>query len=77
MIYVTKGYVLKEFESKEKALEFIKQDLDQHKLNYKLIYKETNEDLEVLVYQYHTLYMEMYIIHNEINLRDKRSYLYE
>jgi len=31
----------------------------------------------VLIYQYHTLYMETYIIHKELNLKDKRSYLYE
>lgn len=77
MIYLTKGYIIKEFEDKNKALEFIKQDLEQHKLNYKLIYKDINEDMEVLIYQYHTLYMETYIIHKELNLKDKRSYLYE
>ena len=77
MIYVTQGYKLKEFENKEKALEYIKQDLDEHKLNYKLIYKSSDEDLEALVYQYHTLYMEVYVIHDEINLIDKRRKFYE
>lgn len=77
MIYLTKGYKINEFENKDQALEFIKKDLEQHNLNYKLIYQETNEDMEVLIYQYYTLYMETYIIHKEINLRDKRSYLYE
>lgn len=77
MIYLTKGYIIKEFEDRNQALDFIKQDLDQHKLNYKLIYKDINEDMEVLIYQYHTLYMETYIIHKELNLKDKRSYLYE
>ena len=77
MIYLTKGYIIKEFEDKNQALDFIKQDLDQHKLSYKLIYKDVNEDMEVLIYQYHTLYMETYIIHKELNLKDKRSYLYE
>ena len=77
MIYLTKGYIIKEFENRNKALEFIKQDLEQHKLNYRLIYKDINEDMEVLIYQYHTLYMETYIIHKELNLKDKRSYLYE
>jgi len=77
MIYLTKGYIIKKFENRNKALEFIKQDLEQHKLNYMLIYKDVNEDMEVLIYQYHTLYMETYIIHKELNLKDKRSYLYE
>ena len=77
MIYLTKGYIIKEFEDRNQALDFIKQDLEQHKLNYKLIYKDINEDMEVLIYQYHTLYMETYIIHKELNLKDKRSYLYE
>lgn len=72
MIYVTQGYKLKEFENKEKALEYIKQDLDKHKLNYKLIYKSSDEDLEVLIFQYNTLYMEVYVIRNEINLINKR-----
>ena len=77
MIYLTKGYTIKEFENKKQALEFIKKDLEQHNLNYKLIYKEINEDMEILIYQYHTLYLETYILHQEINLRNKRSYLYE
>ena len=77
MIYLTKGYIIKKFENRNKALEFIKQDLEQHKLNYMLIYKDVNEDMEVLIYQYYTLYMETYIIHKELNLKDKRSYLYE
>ena len=35
MIYLTKGYTIKDFETREEALEYIKQHLEQHKLNYK------------------------------------------
>ena len=33
MVYLTKDYVMKEFESREKALEHIKKDLDDHNLS--------------------------------------------
>ena len=77
MVYLTKDYVMKEFETKEKALEYIKQDLDQHNLSYKLVYRDVQEDVEILIFQYWTLYMEFYIIHKEIDLRETRSKLYE
>ena len=43
MIYLTKSYIIKEFEDRNQALDFIKQDLDHHKLNYKLIYKDVKK----------------------------------
>ena len=50
MVYLTKDYVMKEFETKEKALEYIKQDLDQHNLSYKLVYRDVQEDVEILIF---------------------------
>ena len=77
MVYLTKDYVMKEFESREKALEYIKKDLDQYNLSYKLVYRDVQEDVEILIFQYWTLYMEFYIIHKEIDLRETRSKFYE
>ena len=77
MIYLTKDYVMKEFENREKALEHIKKDLDQHNLSYKLVYRDVQKDVEILIFQYWTLYMEFYIINKEIDLRETRSKFYE
>lgn len=74
MIYLTKGYTIKDFKTKEQAFEYIKQDLDQHKLNYNLVFQANKKDIEIYVYQYHTLYTEIYMIHKDLNLRDKRSF---
>lgn len=71
MIYLTKGYTIKDFETKEEALEYIKQDLEQHKLNYKLVFSTKEKDIEILVYQYHTLYTEIYMLHTKFDLRDR------
>lgn len=76
MIYLTKDYIIKEFENREQALNFIKEDMDKHNLNYQLVYSHKNKNMEVLIYQYFTLYMETYIIHNDLDLR-KRSNLYD
>ncbi|MBE5758207.1 MAG: hypothetical protein E7345_04745 [Clostridiales bacterium] len=70
-MYLTKGYVTKKFETKEEIFNYIKQDLDQHKLSYKLVFKIIKKDIEIYVYQYHTLYMEMYMIHNDFDLSNR------
>ena len=66
-MYLTKGYTTKKFETKEEIFNYIRQDLDQHKLSYKLVFKTIKKDIEIYVYQYHTLYMEMYMIHNDFD----------
>ena len=70
-MYLTKGYVTKKFETKEEIFNYIKQDLEQHKLSYKLVFKVVEKDIEIYVYQYHTLYMEMYIIHKDFDLNNR------
>lgn len=70
-MYLTKGYVTKKFDTKEEIFNYIKQDLEQHKLSYKLVFKVVEKDIEIYVYQYHTLYMEMYMIHNDFNLSNR------
>lgn len=76
MFYLTNGYKIKEFENKNLIYKYIKEDLDKQNLNYKLVFKDTKSDIEILIFQYHTLYLETYIIHTNLDLR-KRSYLYE
>ena len=49
-MYLTKGYITKEFETKEEIFNHIKQDLDQHKLSYKLVFKTIEKDIEIYVY---------------------------
>lgn len=70
--YVTKGYNLKEFETEEDAFNYIKADVSRHELSYKEIYNHNENAMQVIIYQYCTLYLETYIIHNEIDLRDRR-----
>ena len=41
----------------------------KHNLNVEKIYDHTENGVQVLIYQYHTLYLETYIIHNKIDLR--------
>lgn len=69
MIYVTNGYNLHEFDTEEKAFAFINTDVLKHNLNVEKVYDHTENDVQVLIYQYHTLYLETYIIHNKIDLR--------
>ena len=69
MVYVTTGYLMKQFETQEDAEKYIKDSMDQAGLNYKLVFVEKRENVEVRIYQYWTLYKEVYIIHKEIDLR--------
>ncbi len=69
MIYVTNGYKLHEFDTEEKAFAFINTDVLKHNLNVEKIYDHAENGVQVLIYQYHTLYLETYIIHNKIDLR--------
>lgn len=69
MVYVTTGYLMKQLESQEQAEKYIKDSMDQARLSYKLVFVEKRENVEVRIYQYWTLYKEVYIIHKEIDLR--------
>jgi|GEM_PF-1783554 len=73
MIYVTQGYSLKEFETKEQAFDYIISDVSRHNLSYKQIYNKTDRDVQIIVFQYYTLYMEAYIIHKTMDLRTRRT----
>ena len=69
MFYVTTGYLMKQFKTLEDAEKYIKNSMDQAGLSYKLVFVEKRENVEVRIYQYWTLYKEVYIIHKEIDLR--------
>ena len=69
MIYVTIGYNLHEFDTEEKAFAFINNDILRHFLNVEQIYNHTENGVQVIIYQYSTLYLETYIIHHKIDLR--------
>ncbi len=69
MIYVTNGYTLYEFTTEKQAFDFINTDVLKHNLSVEQIYNHAENGVQVLIYQYHTLYLETYIIHHKIDLR--------
>lgn len=69
MIYVTKGYTIKEFETQEKAIEFIQNDMANQQLSFEKVFDKQNDKMRVIVFQYFTLYTETYIIHENLDLR--------
>lgn len=68
-MYLINGYNIKEFETKDQALDHIKKDVEQYNLNVQLVYHKVEKNLEIYIYQYHTLYMETYVLLNELNIR--------
>ena len=60
---------MKQFETQEQAERYIKDSMEQAGLSYKLVFVAVQNDVEVRIYQYWTLYKEVYIIHKEIDLR--------
>ncbi len=69
MVLVTNGYNTKEFDTKIQANKHIAEDVSKHGIASELIYHHTDGEIEVLVYQYSTLYLETYIIHTKFDLR--------
>ncbi len=69
MIYVTNNYTMYEFNTEKEVFDFINTDVLKHNLNVEKVFDHTENDVQVLIYQYHTLYLETYIIHKEIDLR--------
>lgn len=71
MYYVTHGYLMKEFETEEQAKEYILSDMNKQGLSYQEIFSQTKNDIQVIIYQYYTLYMEVYTIHKKMDLRNR------
>lgn len=69
MIYVSKGYTIKEFDNQEKAMNFIQNDMANQQLSFEKIFDEQNDKMRIIVFQYFTLYTETYIIHENLDLR--------
>lgn len=67
---VTNGYTIRDFDTKEEVYTYIKEYLDKQHLTYTKIYDEENDKMRVQVYQYYTLYMETFIIHESMELRE-------
>lgn len=72
MIYVTHDYKTKEFESEQDARRYIIDDMNRQNLSYREVYNHSDEAVQVIVFQYYTLYMETYIVHRQFDLRDRR-----
>ena len=72
MIYVTHDYKTKEFESEQDAYRYITEDMNRQNLSYREVYNHSDEEVQVIVFQYYTLYMETYIVHRQFDLRDRR-----
>lgn len=66
---VSHGYVIKEFATENEVSAYIAKELDQHNLSYRKVYDHAENEMRVLVYQYHTLYTEVFIIHDDYDLR--------
>lgn len=69
MIYVTHCYELHKFETANEAMKFILKDLDNRYPYYRAVFDEVTTGVRVIVFQYDTLYMETYIIHEKIDIR--------
>lgn len=65
---LTNGYETEECQSMDEALEKIESYLKKQNLPYKQIYNKCDGKMQVIVYQYQTLYMETFIIHRDYNL---------
>lgn len=66
---VSHGYDIKEFGSIDEVSEYIEKQLTQHNLSYAKVYDHTENEMRVVVYQYHPLYTEVFIIHDDYDLR--------
>lgn len=66
---VSHGYVIKEFGSIDDVSEYIEKQLTQHNLSYAKVYDHTENEMRVVVYQYHALYTKVFIIHDGYELR--------
>ena len=60
---LTHGYETEECQSMEEALAKIETYLKKFGLSYEQIFNQCNGKMQVIVYQYSTLYTETFIIH--------------
>lgn len=66
---LTRGYETEECQSMEEVFEKIENYLKSYKLPYKQVFNKCDGKMQVIVYQYSTLYMETFIIHRTRDLQ--------
>lgn len=66
---VSNGYIIKEFGSIDEVYSYIHKEVGKHNLSYKKVYDHTENEIRVVIFQYHTLYTEVFIIHENYELR--------
>lgn len=65
---VSNGYVIKEFGSIDEVYAHIEKEIGKHNLSYKKVYDHTENEIRVVIFQYCTLYTEVFIIHENYDL---------
>lgn len=66
---LTHGYETEECQSLEEAFEKIENYLKSYDLPHKQVFNKCDGKMQVIVYQYSTLYMETFIIHRTRDLQ--------
>lgn len=65
---LTNGYETQECQTMEEVFQKIENCLKKNNLSYEKIFDRCDGKMQVIVYQYSTLYMETFIIHGDYNL---------
>lgn len=65
---LTNGYETQECQTMGEAFQKIENCLKKNNLSYEKIFDRCDGKMQVIVYQYSTLYMETFIIHRDYNL---------
>ncbi len=66
MYYVTKNYQIEKFETIEQAFDYILKDIESHGLKFWKIYDNKDNGMRVIIFQYETLFLEIYVISQKI-----------
>ena len=66
---LTHGFKTEKCFTPKEPFEKIESYLKSHSLGYKCVFNQCNGIMQVLVYQYDTLYMETFIIHRTRDLQ--------
>ena len=66
MYYVTKNYQIEKFETIEQAFDYILKDMESHSLKFWKIYDNKDNGMRVIIFQYETLFLEIYVISQKI-----------
>lgn len=66
---LTRGYETEKCYTPNEPFEKIEVYLKSHNLSYTQVFNKSDGKMQVIVYQYSTLYMETFIIHRTIDLQ--------